>query len=37
MDLTTWPVVSMINQKNYYTWVGVIIVTGLEAQGPAEH
>jgi len=21
MDLTTWPVVSMINQKNYYTFV----------------
>lgn len=21
MDLTTWPQVNMINQKNYYTWV----------------
>lgn len=21
MDLTTWPVVGMINQKNYYTFV----------------
>lgn len=21
MDLTSWPQVGMINQKNYYTWV----------------
>lgn len=25
MDLTTWPQVNMINQKNYYTWVGLAI------------
>jgi actin-related protein 8 len=24
MEMTTWPVVTMINQKNYYTWVFVL-------------
>ena len=26
MDLTTWPQVHMINQKNYYTWVALTMI-----------